>query len=421
MPSLTAPASPLMLRMHSTAAAYPMYDVTKPWVEGTQNGVQDTSGANWTNYNQTGPFPWGSTGGGASQTGTGSIDRDTLNLWSATASSFTPTGVKTVSLTADGLTVVRRWLAGGVNNGVIIQQTTSGASDTLAFDSSEGATPPVLNVTYCLPASTTTYDLDISVDPGAGGTTNPAAGTHSYTENTVVNITATPATGYVFDYWSGACTGSGACSVTMSAAKSVVAHFALAYNLTTAVLTDRIGQTGGTTSPAVGDHWYKAGTVVPVTATANPGFHFAVWSGGGCTGTDPNVCNVTMDANKTVEANFAIDLVALSVTFPGTGSGTVTSAPTGISCSSAPCSYSFDYNSSVTLTAAPTLPGSVFTGWGGDCTGLTCSLTMTATRNVTATFTSDTTLPRLPLIKMQHRLILRALHRSTSRLSSTKR
>ena len=116
----------------STTAVYPMYDVTKPWVEGTQNGAADTAGASWTNYNTTGPFPWGTAG--ASTTGTGSIDRDTLNLWSATASSFTPIGSKTVSLNADGLTVVRRWLAGGVNNGVIIQHYSGATSDTLAFD-----------------------------------------------------------------------------------------------------------------------------------------------------------------------------------------------------------------------------------------------------------------------------------------------
>ncbi len=264
----------------------------------------------------------------------------------------------------------------------------------------EGTTPPVLNVTYCLPASTTTYDLDISVDPSGGGTTNPSAGIHSYSENTVVNISATPAAGYVFDSWSGACTGTGACSVTMSAAKSVIAHFAVAHKLTVAILTD-VGGPGGSTDPAVGDHWYKAGTVVSVTATANTGYHFAVWSGGTCSGTDPNVCSATMNADRTVEANFAIDLVALGVTFPGTGSGTVTSAPAGISCSSAPCSSSFAYNSSVTLTAAPTLPGSVFTGWGGDCTGSssTCSLTMTVTRNVTATFTADSTPPSVTIEK----------------------
>ena len=141
-----------------------MYDVTKPWVEGAQNGAPDTAGANWTNYNPTGPFPWGTAG--ASTTATGSIDRDTLNLWSTTASSFTPTGSKTVSLNADGLTAVRRWLAGGVNNGVVIQ-LYSGASDTLAFDSKEGTTAPVLNVTYCVPVPTN-HTVTFKANGGTG-------------------------------------------------------------------------------------------------------------------------------------------------------------------------------------------------------------------------------------------------------------
>ena len=252
--------------------------------------------------------------------------------------------------------------------------------------SREGATAPVLSVNYCLPASGTTYDLDISVDPVEGGTTNPAAGTHTYAENTVVNITATPATGYVFDYWSGDCTGSGTCSVTMSAAKSVTAHFVVAHKLTLAVFTDR-GGPGGTTSPAVGDHWYATGTVVPVTATANTGYSFAIWSGGSCTGTDPDVCSVTMDADRTVEANFTINTWPLYLTFAGTGGGHVTSAPSGIDCTPS-CNHNFDYSTTPVVLTAVAATGSQFTGWSGEsCSGTgTCSVTMTTTRNVTATF-----------------------------------
>ena len=54
-------------------------------------------------------------------------------------------------------------------------------------------------------------------DSGGGGTINPAAGVHAYTSGTVVAVTATPASGYTFSSWSGACSGTGACSVTMDA------------------------------------------------------------------------------------------------------------------------------------------------------------------------------------------------------------
>ncbi len=47
----------------------------------------------------------------------------------------------------------------------------------------------------------------------------------SYTNGTSVTLTATPAAGSTFDGWSGACSGAGACTVTMNMAKSVNATF----------------------------------------------------------------------------------------------------------------------------------------------------------------------------------------------------
>ena len=71
----------------------------------------------------------------------------------------------------------------------------------------------------------TYYDLTVAVDPTGAGTTNPAVGIHTYQENAVVDITASPASGFVFDEWSGACSGSGACQVTMNSNMSVTANF----------------------------------------------------------------------------------------------------------------------------------------------------------------------------------------------------
>jgi uncharacterized repeat protein (TIGR02543 family) len=67
----------------------------------------------------------------------------------------------------------------------------------------------------------------MAVDPPAGGTTTPSAGVHSYNENAVVNITATPAAGYVFESWTGNVDGASAASttITMNADQSVTAHF----------------------------------------------------------------------------------------------------------------------------------------------------------------------------------------------------
>ena len=81
----------------------------------------------------------------------------------------------------------------------------------------------------------------------------------------------------------------------------------------------------------------------------------------------------------------------LSVIKTGNGSGTVTSDPAGIDCG-ATCTYSFEYNKVVTLTAAPS-SGSTFTGWSGSgCSGTgTCTVTMNADKSVTANFISTLT------------------------------
>jgi len=71
------------------------------------------------------------------------------------------------------------------------------------------------------------------------------------------------------------------------------------------------------------------------------------------------------------------------------GSGTVASNPTGITCG-ATCSASFTAGTVVTLTAAPDT-GSTFTGWGGACTGTgTCAVTLLQAQSVTATFSAAT-------------------------------
>lgn len=83
-------------------------------------------------------------------------------------------------------------------------------------------------------------------------------------------------------------------------------------------------------------------------------------------------------ALASVVANFTV-----AVATAGAGTGTVTSTSSGINCG-ATCNGQFLQGSTVNLTATPN-PGSVFSGWSGDCTGTNpCSLTQNGT--VTATF-----------------------------------
>jgi hypothetical protein len=80
-----------------------------------------------------------------------------------------------------------------------------------------------------------------------------------------------------------------------------------------------------------------------------------------------------------------LDSFNVTVTKAGTGSGNVSSTPTGINCGTA-CNWKYVEKTTVTLTATPDA-GSTFEGWSGDCAGTSvCTLLVDTAKTVTATF-----------------------------------
>ncbi len=132
-------------------------------------------------------------------------------------------------------------------------------------------------------------------------------------------------------------------------------------------------------------HAYDYLTSVTLTASASTGSTFAGWSGGGCSGT--GTCAVSMMAASLVTATFTLSQYTLTVGMAGTGRGTVTSNPAGITCGGT-CAHAYGYLSSVTLTASAST-GSTFAGWSGSgCSGTgTCTVSVASASLVTATFT----------------------------------
>ncbi len=190
--------------------------------------------------------------------------------------------------------------------------------------------------------------------------------------------------------------GTGICEFSITADSAVTAEFNLTkFNLK--VVKAGTGTGKVTSSPAGIDcgatceHEFSEGTVVTLTATPEGGSSFAGWSGAGCTGT--GTCQVTLSAAKEVTATFTAPKFKLKVVKAGTGTGKVTSSPAGIDCG-ATCEHEFSEGTVVTLTATPE-GGSSFAGWSGaGCTGTgTCQVTMTAAKEVTATFTAPVTPP----------------------------
>jgi len=234
------------------------------------------------------------------------------------------------------------------------------------------------------------HDLDVSVSgPGevsGAGIDCGADCSETYDHGTMVTLTASATGVGSFVGWGGACASepTSVCTVNMTAARSVSASFASGNTLVVTVVGGgEVSSTpGGIDCPGDCEQGYGDGVMVTLNATPDPGFELVGWSGA-CSGTGS--CVVTMDAARAVTATFALRRYDLVVTRAGGGVGRVSSSPVGIDCGS-DCVEAYDHGATVTLTPSA-MSGSVFTGWGGDCSGSgACNVTMTAARNVSARF-----------------------------------
>jgi len=284
-------------------------------------------------------------------------------------------------------------------------------SDGNAYVASDGANNTVqpfdvtafgpLEYTCLGVCNPTEFELTVKkAGSGTGKVTGPGIDCGSdcgelYEEGTKVTLEAKADGGSTFAGWSGACSGTGTCKVTMTAAKEVTAEFTLAAKPKFLLKAKLAGSgTGTVTSSPAGincgldcSEEYDEGT--PVTLTGAAGANTKPVSWAGCDSVDgENKCHVTMSAAKEVTATFALEQRLLTVKKTGTGTGKVTSSPAGIDCG-ATCSASFDHGTEVTLEAKADA-GSEFKGWSGACSGTgTCKVTMTAAKEVTATFDEE--------------------------------
>ncbi|WP_193607524.1 InlB B-repeat-containing protein [Nocardioides lijunqiniae] len=211
-----------------------------------------------------------------------------------------------------------------------------------------------------------------------------------------VLVEADPAANARFTGWSGACTGTEQCRVTMDRARSVTAEFTrdvrrLQVATTGAgggVVTGGLAGVDGTVIDC-GDVCaadYDRSTTVSVTAVPRAAdSRFVRWTGA-CE-TTAAVCTVQLAEAASATAHFELNTVRVATT--GGGSGTVTSAPSGLDCG-AVCAATYADGASVVLTATPDAD-STFTGWSAPCANAgtgTCTVVAGGERSVTAAFTT---------------------------------
>ena len=172
------------------------------------------------------------------------------------------------------------------------------------------------------------YQYVLAIFSTAGGVTTPGSGTFTYGEGTLVNLVATPASGYRFVEWTGnvstiADVYAAETNITINGDYSITANFVAIYDLT-------ISSTeGGETTPGAGTSTYDEGTLVNLVATPDAGYRFVEWTGNVATIANVTAAstNITINGDYSITAEFAWQYY-LSVN--STAGGNVTTPGEGV-------------------------------------------------------------------------------------------
>jgi predicted extracellular nuclease len=200
---------------------------------------------------------------------------------------------------------------------ITLNGLTNGVTYTCTVVANNANGPSVPSASVQVSPQQPSYALTVSKSgAGSGSVTSNPAGINcgatcvgTFANGGTVTLTATPAAGSAFAGWSGACSGTGACVVTMGGDRAVTASFGVASQSLTVTKGGTGAGTVSSTAPATPSidcgatcsASFAHGTVVTLSATAAAGSTFVGWTGA-CSGSGG--CSVTMDAAKIVTATF---------------------------------------------------------------------------------------------------------------------
>ena len=150
------------------------------------------------------------------------------------------------------------------------------------------------------PVAPNTYTLNTPSSVGGSIDRNPDK--PAYQSGEVVTLTAVPATGYLFNGWSGDASGMETpIQITMNGNKSITASFAPVAPNTYTLNTP--SSAGGSIDRNPDKQTFQSGEVVTLTAVPVNGYQFGGWNGDASGWGNP--IQITMDSNKSVGATFA--------------------------------------------------------------------------------------------------------------------
>ncbi len=259
------------------------------------------------------------------------------------------------------------------------QALATGARAVFASWSDAGAMSHVLTV-GAAPLSvagvfTTQYQLTTTA--GSGGSVMPLSG-QFFDAGTVVNVTATPASGYFFTGWTGpvANAAQAATTVTMDAPKTVAASFSNMQTVTITVPAAASFSFGGsnfvgpqTLTRATGN--YTLSTTTPQSVASGTRLAFSSWSDAGAIAHNVSVgaTPVAVTGNFTTQYQLTVNTTAGGTATPASG-------------------QFYDAGAVVDLVATPGA-GYVFSQWTGAVANTLAAATtvaMDAAKTVTANF-----------------------------------
>ena len=247
-------------------------------------------------------------------------------------------------------------LTANANNGYTFSQWQDGNTQNPRTVTVTG------NATYTATFSQDTYIITTAANPTNGGTVT-GGGAYHYGETPT--LTATANSGYEFAGWQDGSTTNPR-QITVTGNATYTATFsevgATYYTVTASVNPSGAGTVSGTGT-------YEAGTVIMLTANANPGYTFDHWNDGSTI----NPRSVTVNSDLSFTAYFNHNSYTITVNANPSNAGSVSGGG------------SYYYGDYATLSATP-FSGYEFVGWSDGSSENPHQVLVTSNATYTATF-----------------------------------